>query len=225
MLLPFKEKLLKKKTILASSSPRRKQALELTTVFNQQNLTIIPSTFAEDLNKNEFDSVQSYVIETARKKTLEVVNKCIQEKIEFDLLIGADSVVALHDPSKILSQKILEKPNSKEHAFQILKSLSNTKHSVFTAVWICFRKDQNSSEMISFCDETIVHFVNLEDSVIYSYIESGSPFDKAGAYGIQDGMATSFVEKIEGCYHNVTGFPLSRFCRELRKLILDGKLI
>lgn len=235
MLLPFRELLSKKKVILASSSPRRKQALEITGVFGNSNLSIIPSTFAEDLSKNQFKSVSEYVLETARGKTIEVFEKCLKENKDFDLLIGADSVVALPEhPSKqrTLDERILEKPSNRDHAYSILKSLSNGKHSVITAVWIAYKTNNNNNtsqqkqyELISFHEETIVQFVDLEDSVIFAYIDSGSPFDKAGAYGIQDGMATSFVEKIDGCYHNVTGFPLSRFCRELRKLIVDGKFV
>jgi len=228
MLLPFKELLSKKKVILGSSSPRRKQALEITGVFGNSNLSIIPSTFAEDLQKNQFKSVSDYVLETARRKTVDVLEKCLNENKQFDLLIGADSVVALPETktNQSLNERILEKPNSRDHAFSILKSLSNGKHSVITAVWIAFKNNSTEkTELISFFEETFVQFVDLEDSVIWAYIDSGSPFDKAGAYGIQDGMATSFVEKIDGCYHNVTGFPLSRFCRELRKLIVDGKII
>ena len=96
-----------------------------------------------------------------------------------------------------------------------LKSLSGNSHEVITGVTIIY-----NNIIHVFHDKTIVKFFNIMDSDIETYINSNEPYDKAGSYGIQDYSAI-FVEKINGCYDNVVGFPLAKFYNELRKINLE----
>ena len=112
-----------------------------------------------------------------------------------DVIIGADTIV-------VLNGKILGKPTDEEEAFSMLKALSGKEHSVFTGVTLIFK-------------ETKVKFYELSDGEISTYIKTGEPMDKAGAYGIQ-GYGSLFVEKIEGDYFNVVGLPVSALYRELQ---------
>ena len=94
----------------------------------------------------------------------------------------------------------------------MLRKLSNKSHTVHTGVALV----QKSNEaLISFVESTEVTFFELDETLINSYVATGSPLDKAGAYGIQDGSAC-FVEKVNGCYHNVVGFPVARFVQLVR---------
>jgi len=142
---------------------------------------------------------------------------------ESDLIITADTIV-------VLGTTILEKPTSPENAFEMLSSLSGRKHNVFTAVCLLLPKVKDSNDptnpfIKSFVEETEVEFTKwVTPEMISSYVETGSPLDKAGGYGIQDGTGGSFISRIKGCYFNVTGFPINRFCLELLQLIQDGKL-
>ena len=106
--------------------------------------------------------------------------------------------------------KILGKPSDREDAARMLRLLSGRVHSVFTGVCIMSKNTE-----ISFFEETKVRFFSLSDDEIEKYIETGEPFDKAGAYGIQDKGAL-LVEGIDGDFYNVMGLPVGRLARELR---------
>jgi len=135
-----------------------------------------------------------------------------------DLLICADTIV-------VLDGVILEKPTSRTDAVQMLSKLSGREHVVHTAVCLVLPGAACSSAkspfIHSFYETTKVQFSTLPAEAIEAYVDSGSPMDKAGGYGIQDN-AGSFVQGIVGCYYNVTGFPLNRFCREMLQLIDQG---
>ena len=106
------------------------------------------------------------------------------------------------------------KPADKQDAIYMLEILSGNTHEVITAVSIqCAQKDIQHT----FFENTSVTFREISESYISTYVDSESPYDKAGSYGIQDWSAI-FVEKINGCYDNVVGFPLSRFVFELKKI-------
>lgn len=173
--------------ILASSSPRRQEILGM---FNL-DFTIKSSDINEDINvKNPYELVETL----AFNKAMEI------SKDDLDaLVIGADTVVHING-------EILGKPKTNEEAFNMLKSLSGKKHEVVTGVaLVCKSKgiEIKSHEI------TNVHFKDISDEEVLSYIKTGDPLDKAGAYGIQ-GIASVFIEKIEGCYFNVVGLPVSR---------------
>ena len=119
-------------------------------------------------------------------------------------VIGADTVVALDGA-------VLGKPTSKEHAAQMLRALSGRVHEVFTGVCIVLP----SGETIVEADCTRVVFEELSEEQIAAYIETGSPMDKAGAYGIQDG---GLVKGIEGSFSNVVGFPCELFARMIKNI-------
>ena len=120
-------------------------------------------------------------------------------------VIGADTIV-------VLERQILGKPKSREHAAQILRSLSGREHQVYTGVCVV-RGDTTAT----FAEKTDVYVAPLSEADIREYIATGDPMDKAGAYGIQ-GLASKFVKKINGCYFNVVGLPVNLLYRMLKEI-------
>ncbi len=172
--------------ILASASPRRKQLLgELI-----ENFEIIPSLADEDGIVGTPDFL---VRELAKRKAYEVA---LRKEHFGKVIIGADTVVAL-------DKEVLGKPKDEADAFRMLSALSGRSHEVYTGVCMA-RMGKNGLESLVAFDCTQVLFNPLSPSFIEAYIRGGSPMDKAGAYGIQDG---GLVEKITGSYTNVVGFP------------------
>ncbi len=169
--------------ILASKSPRRKELLSLIT----ENFVIKSAEVDESLP----DGIQP-------DKAVEYLSKIKAEpfKNEEDIIIGADTVVSIDDV-------ILGKPKDRSDAFKMLKMLSGKYHSVFTGVTII-----TPDSTKTFSVETRVKFFDLTDREINDYLDTGEPFDKAGAYGIQ-GKGSLLVEKIDGDYFNVVGLPVS----------------
>jgi len=136
-----------------------------------------------------------------------------------DLIISADTIV-------VADGKIFEKPGTKEEAISMLAQLSGKQHEVHTVVCLLLPSKKGESPWIhSFVETTQVTFSELSQPVILSYVETGVPMDKAGGYGIQDPSGGGgFISKISGCYYNVTGFPLNRFCHEIEKIVQEGRL-
>ena len=123
------------------------------------------------------------------------------------IVIAADTVV-------VLEGAILGKPRTSEDARQMLEKLSGRTHSVMTGVTLIRLPDVERREFI---ETTQVHFASISNEEIVKYLSSGEPFDKAGAYAIQ-GLGGRFIPRIDGCYFNVVGLPLSRLCKELAEL-------
>ena len=175
--------------ILASGSPRRKQLLEQIDL----EFEVVPSQIYEDfsLNLSPTDFVEYY----AQEKAKDVANSHPDKWV-----IGADTIV-------VFESHILGKPKNEKDSFQMLKRLSGNTHQVITGVSI-----QNIKQDISdsFHERTNVTFNTLSDNIINYYIKTYKPFDKAGSYGIQDWFSVC-VNRIDGCFYNVMGFPLSRF--------------
>ncbi len=121
------------------------------------------------------------------------------------IVVGADTIV-------VLSGHVLGKPRDSRQARAMLRALSGRTHTVFTGVALV---DVRTGGWTSFAERTRVTFRKISRSEILEYVRSGSPLDKAGAYGIQDDFGAVFVEKVSGCFYNVVGFPLSRFYVEL----------
>lgn len=121
-----------------------------------------------------------------------------------EILITADTVV-------IVGDRVLGKPADREQAFEILRALSGRSHVVVTGVTI-----RTLTEEKTFSDKTTVTFRELEDDEINYYIDRCSPFDKAGAYGIQEWIGLAGISSIEGSYFNVVGFPAHRVYEELK---------
>lgn len=203
--------------VLASASPRRRQILAELGL----NVEVVGSRFEENLDKEKLGPVP-YVTATALGKANEVHERLKGEAKDMDLIISADTIVVLED-------KILEKPSSEDHAREMLRRLSGSTHTVHTAVVLLLPKQQQHSAepaalVRSFHESTQVTFADLSDEMINAYVATGSPMDKAGAYGIQEVTGGSLIRGINGCYYNVVGFPLHRFCTEVLDL-LDHKLL
>jgi septum formation protein len=176
--------------ILASSSPRRANLLRQLGL----EFEIIPSSVEE--NVNGYRSPVRLVTSLAREKAAEVGSK-----VESGIIVGADTVV-------VLDGKQLGKPCDPAEAKQMLTLLSGREHCVYTGFTLLHMP---SRESITDYEVTRVKFRNLSAEEVEAYVRSGSCFDKAGAYGIQDDFGAVFVERIDGCYYNVVGFPLTKF--------------
>lgn len=183
---------------LASQSPRRKILL--------QQLGLKFESFSFDLEE-EFVENQS-PIKTVKRLALEKMR--IAETIKNDgIIITADTIV-------VLNKQIIGKPKNKKNAKELLTKLSNNKHYVYTG--FALKNLVTNSEIVDY-EKTEVTFRKLTSSEISDYIESGSPLDKAGAYGIQDDFGAVFVSKINGCYYNVVGLPLSKVYSKLLEIV------
>ncbi|MBU0559224.1 MAG: septum formation protein Maf [Bacteroidetes bacterium] len=174
---------------IASKSPRRKKILKQLGIKFKSISIDVPEKFI----RNE-DSVTA-VKRLAYEKLLEA-----QKHVRKGIIITADTIV-------VLDSKIIGKPKHKKDAVKILKSLSGKKHFVFTG--FCIYNSVNNKIKIDY-EKTEVYFRELKKHEIDDYIKTGSPFDKAGAYGIQDDLGAVFIRKINGCYYNVMGLPLSK---------------
>ena len=194
LMTPFLTKLKDKKLILASNSPRRQELLkglelEFTVKVNSVDESI-PSDIPAD-----------YVAAYLSKLKAESFPDELQEN---EILITSDTVV-------VQNGHVLGKPNNEDEAFDMIKSLSGTTHKVMTAVTIMDRLKRITLE-----DETKVTFRFLEEEEIWHYIREYKPFDKAGAYGIQEWIGFIGVSSIEGSYYNVMGFPLHLVYEQLK---------
>lgn len=180
--------------ILASASPRRKALLELLNL----KFDIVPADIEE--NNGYSPENRDIIVELARRKALSV----IKEVTEPCIVLGADTVV--------IKDGILPKPRDEKDAFRMLKKLSGQWHEVVTGFCVV---SVPSMECRAGYETTRVKMRMIEDEEIYSYIKTGEPMDKAGAYAIQ-GLGAVFVERIEGCYFNVVGLPLTRLAQILK---------
>lgn len=140
------------------------------------------------------------------------VSRLAREKAEA-AWIDADEIVLGADTVVVIDERVLEKPADQEDARAMLRLLSGRTHVVVTG--ICLR---HTGGAIVDCASTGVHFVPLEDFEIDDYVSSGEPMDKAGAYAIQ-GLASKFVDSINGCYFNVMGLPLALVYRHWKSLV------
>lgn len=186
---------LKKKIILASKSPRRSQLLREAGIPFEVKTRDTPEDYPADL---PIEDVASYI---ARKKA-----KAANDFLEKDtILLTADSVV-------VLGNKVYGKPRSKKEACQFLRELSGKAHKVITGVCLL-----SSEKEVTFSSESIVHFANLSEEEISYYVETFKPFDKAGAYAIQEWIGICKIKKIEGTYTNIMGLPVDRVYQALEK--------
>lgn len=186
------------KYILASASERRQELLHR--IVN--DFDIIVSNFDEDSVRTR-DNIEEYVIELAEGKAKDVIRNISEDAI----VIAADTIV-------VLDKKILGKPKSESHAFEMLKSLSGRNHRVYSAVVVINTKNKKVEKK---CVYTEVKFSEITDEEIREYIKTKEPLDKAGSYGIQ-GYGGIFVEKINGCYYNVVGLPLNVLNKMIKKI-------
>ncbi len=177
--------------ILASASPRRQELLKRIT---------------EDFTVNPVDADETLPVgipvEIAAVYLADVKAKAAAAEFPEDIVIGCDTIVVLED-------EIMGKPHDRTHAKQMLQKLSGQTHRVMTGTALyCGKKST------VFTTETRVTFYELSDAEIERYLDTGEPFDKAGAYGIQ-GCGCLLVRSIEGDYNNVVGLPVAALARAL----------
>ncbi len=183
--------------ILASKSPRRKKLL--------RQIGLEFKTMTADVNEefidgeNPVDTVKRLAVE--KLKAAEVIEKS-------GIIISADTIV-------VLNGIIIGKPRDENDAERILSALSGNTHQVYTGFAI---KNIEKNSLVVDYEQTDVTFRSLAPEEISEYISSGSPMDKAGAYGIQDDYGAVFVSKIEGCYYNVVGLPLAKLYSQLKRI-------
>ena len=177
--------------ILASASPQRKKILELINL----DFKIHKSNFDESRIEIDNNNPNTYCLNLAAKKAKDV-SMIFPESI----VIGADTIV-YHENT------ILGKPQNKSEALKHLNSLNNSCHIVYSAVSINIESLGIKETII---DQTTVTFNKISLDDINYYIDNFNPYERAGSYGIQD-WSSLFVKKINGCYYNVVGFPLSKF--------------
>ncbi|MCV2484873.1 Maf-like protein [Flavobacterium sp. SH_e] len=193
----LKEKLKNYKIILASGSPRRQQFFKDLDLDFEIRLKDVEEIYPPELKAVE---ITDYLAELK-------ANAFEGELKENEILVTSDTIVWHQN-------KALGKPKSAEEAFSMIKSMSNTTHDVITSV--CF-KTKNSSTLLH--DITKVTFNDLSDEAILYYIENYKPYDKAGAYGIQEWFGFMAVAKVEGSYTNVMGLPTAKVYDFLTTLV------
>ncbi len=182
--------------ILASGSPRRFELMTRVGLDPVVRVADIPET------PNAGESPREYTRRLATEKAATVA----AELETPSWTIAADTVV-------VRESEILEKPQNDEHAFEMLESLSGRSHEVMTSFAIRGPDGQTRVETV----ETEVWFRTLDEVTIRHYVATGEPSDKAGAYGIQ-GIGALLIDRIEGCYFNVVGLPISRLAAALQEL-------
>lgn len=190
------EKFKNKRLILASGSLRRQELFKELGVKFKIQVKKIEENYPSNLKEQD---ITNYLAELK-------ANAFDNELLENDIVITADTIVWYKN-------KALEKPKNKQDAIKMLKELSGTSHKVISSVCI---KSINFQK--TFFDVTKVYFKQLTDTEINYYVENYHPFDKAGAYGIQEWIGFIGVTKIEGSYFNVMGLPVHKIYEELSKL-------
>lgn len=192
----LKEKLKKYNLILASGSPRRQQFFKDLDLDFEIRLKDVEEIFPPELKAAEITDFLALLKANAFEGELK----------ENEILVTSDTIVWHND-------KALGKPKSAEEAFEMIKSMSGTTHDVITSV--CFKTNKASTLLH---DITKVTFNSLSDEAISFYIENYKPYDKAGAYGIQEWFGFMAVARVEGSYTNVMGLPTAKVYEYLSTL-------
>lgn len=187
-----------KRVILASGSPRRKMLLEWAEVSFEVIVSDTDETFSPELSPPEI------AISIAQKK-----NKAVLAtpgvSLEDSIVIAADTIV-------VLDNEIIGKPFNRNHAIEIIQKLSGKLHQVITAVNIC-----DNEKNIYFYDTTDVVFHELSKEQIIHYVDHYKPYDKAGAYAIQEWIGVIGIHSIRGDFYNVMGLPISKVMKVLKE--------
>lgn len=181
--------------ILASSSPRRTALLRQIGLQFNVHPSHIDETIDEEVTPEE------HVLILSERKA-----RSVAMHFASGIVLGADTIV-------VIDREIINKPRSAEEAVRMLKQLSGRRHAVFTGISLV---NAGTGAMTQVAEKTAVWFRPLEMDEIKAYVATGSPLDKAGAYGIQDDFGAVFVEKVNGCFYNVVGLPLARFYQMYR---------
>lgn len=196
------------RVVLASASPRRKELLAAAGIACE----VFPSEVEEVMRPGE--SAAQFALRMAVEKAEDVAARRSGETAP---IVAADTVVVLDEPAGAVNgvqEAVLGKPESAADAMRMLRRLSGRTHRVLTGICVL---NPVSSERQSEVVSTEVRFAGMTEQEIRGYVATGEPVDKAGAYGIQ-GIASRFVERIDGCYFNVVGLPVPALYRMLLKL-------
>ena len=190
------------KIYLASASPRRLEIME--------KIGVDVEVMVSDADENTDITDPILLVGYLSKIKAESVFRKLKNDLagQSFCVIGADTVVSLDG-------HIMGKPADEEDAFKMLRDLSGRRHHVYTGVTVMLSDDDGTEKKVSFYEETGVDFCEMSDDEIRSYIATGDPMDKAGAYGIQS-YAAPFVSAISGDYYNVMGLPACRLYHELK---------
>lgn len=184
------------KILLASGSPRRRELLAM-----------IAPDFAVAPGR---DVDESYPSDIPAEKVAEYLSK-VKANAYIDLLAD-DEIIITADTVVIIDGRILGKPAGRDDAVAMLRSLSGRRHKVVTGVTVTAR-----DRSISFDETTVVEFAPLSDDEIDAYVDTFRPYDKAGAYGIQEWIGAVGIKGIEGCYYNVMGLPVHTLYHRLKE--------
>ena len=186
-----------KSVILASGSPRRKELLESIGL----SLSIQKPDIHEEMKEGE--TPVQYALRNSKEKVEAVLSRNSGSKLA---IIAADTIVL--NPEG----KVLEKPNDKNHAREMLNSLSGKTHTVYTGFSIAQANCETHSQIV----ETKVTFAELAEDFLERYLDSEEPYDKAGGYGVQ-GLGIGCVSHLDGSYTNVMGLPISHVVKALKE--------
>ena len=182
---------------LASKSPRRRKLLKQLGI----NFKSFSVNATEDFLNGE------HPVGCVKRIAMEKMD-IAKKRVNNSIIITADTIV-------VLEGKVIGKPTSKSDAVKILSFLSGKVHTVYTGFCVL---NQKTKKMFLDYERTEVEFRKLTKDEIVDYVDGGSPMDKAGAYGIQDDFGAVFVKRINGCYYNVVGLPLTKLYNALRKV-------
>ncbi len=182
--------------ILASQSPRRKQLLEWAEIPFRIVLQATDETFPAGLQPTEA------AVHIARQKAL-AVKAMVQTN---ELILAADTIV-------VLDSRIIGKPANREEAIHTLTQLAGNEHQVITGV-VMLQEERETS----FADVTTVKFHSLTNEQITFYVDKYQPYDKAGAYAIQEWIGVVGIQSVQGDFYNVMGLPVSRVVQEIHRM-------
>jgi septum formation protein len=182
--------------ILASQSPRRKQLLEWAEIPFELIVKETDESYPPGL------SLEEIAIHIARNKALAIE----QGELSGRPVLAADTIVVLQD-------EVIGKPKDREDAIGILSRLSGTSHRVITGVVIRYKGRE-----IAFADSTAVEFHELTKEQISYYVDKYKPYDKAGAYAIQEWIGVTGIKSVSGDFYNVMGLPVSRVLQQLERI-------
>lgn len=195
------EKLKKYKIILASGSPRRKEIFQI---------------LGFDFEVKTKETKEEYPADLPKEKVSEFLAELKAKAFENEVLSDENLIVITSDTTVVIDGEILGKPLGREGAIQMLKKLSGKKHTVYSGVCI-----KNKRKTVTFTAFTDVWFRPLSDEEIVFYVDNYKPFDKAGAYAVQEWIGAAAISRIEGSYYNVMGLPSKMVFTELEKFLSD----
>ncbi len=220
---------MKKRVILGSASPRRKELLEqigiefeiVASDAQEHYKSTVPEEIVKELALMKAENVAE---ELKRKQSAQMENPYITGIRESDaeicemhlrnvIVLGADTIV-------VRDREILGKPSGEEAAFFMLRSLQGKMHQVYTGVAVLNFDENGEQHIVRHVEETKVYVHEMTDEEIRRYIASGDSLDKAGAYGIQGSFA-AFIDRIEGDYYNVMGLPVAYLYQQLKGMLVS----